>query len=184
MWQRRFFSGCLLFVFSLNFWACDSSLTIKEQDRFFDLKGFFEAEASRLSGLGKVRKTTKIDGLEETKDLAIDIAAELKIFAGSDINRVAWLDSYQVDSLRGEDNSLRKLSYLALEEDLRTQHLQIYFSKNAVDSITILNKTSTAIADSQQRIRYVPQVGYAIQSEQDISFASKHALEVQVAFLD
>ena len=185
MLKRNLIYYLFIFVCCSIFVSCVSDIALKEQVPFFDLKTFFTSEVKRLSSLKKLRKTTSINGSKETKELEIiDFEKELKLFAESDINRIAWLDRYKVDSLLGENKQLRQLSYIALDDKLRTQRMQIYFSNQKLDSLIIWNETSTAVAKSRQYIIYKPKSGYQIRSIQSINFASTHELGVQVEFLD
>src|SRR5665213_1962489 len=71
---------------------------IKEKSKYFDIRGYFTADASRLNKLNlQVLKTVTHNGISEGKTIHIDNwARELDLFIGSDINKPAWKDSYTV----------------------------------------------------------------------------------------
>jgi hypothetical protein len=114
---------------------------------------------------------------------SIDFRQELKVFEESDINKVAWMDKYQVDSIYDEKGILEKLIYKASDQKLRTQKLLISFSQNEVDTIEILNNASGNIAKLKQHLRYIPSFGYSIISTQKTTFSEEYVLAVDVRFL-
>ena len=80
---------------------------------YFDLKSYFENEKTRLAAISNFKKTTVVDGKEETKQLeTINFDNELRIFAEADINRPAWFDKYLIDSIL-QDGNLTRIDYTA-----------------------------------------------------------------------
>src|ERR1700688_2857367 len=65
---------------------------------YFDLKGYFKKNAAQFSLHNRpVFKTVVHNGITESKKIQIDNwERELSLFIGSDINKPAWKDSYQI----------------------------------------------------------------------------------------
>jgi hypothetical protein len=170
-------------IFSFSNCIEETAVIIKEPS-FFDLKGYFKAQLEILSDNEKVKKSTSIDGKSIEKILdSIDFNEELKAFEDSDINKIAWVDKYQVDSLYDEKGMLDKVNYQATDEKLRTQQLLISFNQNKVDTVDIFNNSTSSIASLKQHLRYIPSYGYSIKSTQKTTLFEEHVLAVDVQFL-
>ncbi len=157
----------------------------KKQLSFFDLKAYFETQKRQLVEIEKFKKTTIIDGKQIEKELdSIDFNLELIVFEESDINKIAWIDKYLVDSVYDKNGLLNKLIYKATDDKLRTQQMLISFSQNAVDTIRIFNNSSGSVADLEQRLLYIPTYGYTIESKQKTTISAQHVVTVAVQFLE
>jgi hypothetical protein len=172
----------VLVVFS--FGSCSDNVVSNEnQTSFFDLKGYFETEITKLANVRNVKKATTInDNREEKVFDTLDFDVELAAFVDSDINKVAWMDKYVVDTLYDLSGTLKKLHYLSLDEKLRTQQLMISFNQTEVDTIEVFNNTSSNIAKLQQHLRYIPSQGYSIESRQKTPIAEENVIVVEVKF--
>lgn len=156
----------------------------KKQLSFFDLKGYFETQKGQLFEIKKFKKTTIIDGKLIEKELdSIGFDQELIVFEESDINKIAWIDKYTVDSVYDKNGLLNKLIYKATEDKLRTQQMLISFNHNTVDTISIFNNSSGAVAKMEQRLLYIPSYGYSIESKQKTAISAQHVVTVAVQFL-
>lgn len=188
MLHRSFLSFCILITASLLLVlsACqqESPGTVPPSNaRFFDLKAYFQQEAKTLSAQQpEVIKRLEIDGkTEEQQPKNLDFNDELRLFTDADINRPAWLDKYSVDSLL-DNGHLKRLSYKALEEDLKTRELQIDFQNDKVSEIHILKKFDTAIASTEQKLDYYPGKGYSINNRQKTVMQDPQLFKVEVLF--
>src|SRR5476649_2853026 len=123
---RRVFLGGLpmtaLFFFVLFFFACKPD--IKETGgtlTYFDLKGYFKADAAKLTAHNKpVLKTVVHNTITESKKISIDNwDRELSLFSNSDINKPAWKDSYAMQ------NTANALIYTAKDSTLETKRIII-----------------------------------------------------------
>lgn len=136
----------------------------RQKDYFFDLKGYFEQEAARLSSNNQpVFKEVMRNNASEKKKLKVIWKQELEIFAGSDINKSAWKDSYRT-VVNGNSTS-----YLATEEELKTR--KIVLVKNADGSlkhIRIHNRTDNFLYNSTEQLDYYPHIGYRIEKSQRV----------------
>ncbi len=176
-------------IFLIGFVFCFSDCVeqesiVKTEPSFFDLKEYFENQLTSLSEVKRISKTTFVDGKRIEKELdSIDFKQELKVFEESDINRIAWIDKYQVDSIFNEKGMLSQLIYTATDRKLRTQKLMISFNQSVVDTIEIFNDASGSVAKLEQHLSYIPSYGYLIESTQKITLSKEHVLAVDVQFL-
>ncbi len=132
---------------------------------YFDLAQYFNNEATRLTKLSPViSKTVSQNQQAESKHLTIsNWAAEMELFASSDINKPAWKDSYQTK------HQGHTLDYIANDKDLKTQSIRIIKSpSDKIIEISIRNKTSNTLYSSTENLRYIPDSLYNIDKKQDV----------------
>lgn len=180
----RFLLTLLLFISLLS--ACTSDESIDNNTMtdtyFFDLSEYFNEQVTDLQEVN-IQKTASINGEEEVQMIAQpDFEQELQLFIASDINRISWLDKYDVDSLQTANGELKQLTYTALEDKLRTRKVVIDFKQDEVTYIKITNATDNVIAQTKQELNYTPRKGYNIKSFQDILFSNPRTMEVKVLF--
>ena len=179
--QRLFF---VVFVFSF-LGACSQieSVESEKDASFFDIKGYFTEQAERLNKeqIG-VRKTIKIGDSEEVHEMdSLNYEEELELFANADINRPAWQSKYLVDSIFSE-NRLAALHYSAQDDELKTQEIRIQFLEEVVRAIEIVNHTESTIAETNQRLSYIPESGYSIINEQKLIASPQKIVLIDVRF--
>lgn len=153
---------------------------------FFDLSDFMEKDlADKKNQVKKLQKTIILDEVTETKHLEnFDLRKETELFIASDINKVAWLDRYEADSIFYKTGQLKKLIYRNITNDLRTKSLIIHYdSKNTIDSILIEQSGTSVLAKSVQKLSYRPASGYRIENQQNITALDPHKLVVDVKFV-
>ncbi len=140
-----------------------------EQDAFFSLLHYFEAEADRLAAAGmRVNKQITINGKAETHDaMQIDFADEFLLYRNADINRVAWLDKYRADSTFA-NGQLVQLDYESLDKELDTEHIRIEFDPTdaTLQALAVVRTTQSALATNRQELAYTPGKGYQIRTHQ------------------
>ena len=150
---------------------------------FFDLKGYMNAEIERLNKREAFVKSVRANGTEEEKELTkLNLKNELKPFFDSDINKPAWSDKYEIDSVLNKNNELIKLNYNALDENLRTRLVSVIYEDNEVVLISIKNNSSSSIASINQTLLYDPQKGYILESKQDVSLLDENHFRIEVRF--
>ncbi len=174
----------ILFLLVLLIVSCGQEVKVTmQQNTFFDLETYFEKEINRLVANQKtVTKRIQLNDKEETKKITdLDFAKELAIFSKSNINKIAWIEEYQVDSIL-ESNQLQELRYSTTNEKLKTQKLSIIYSGEKVSEIKIYNTTNTALADSEQQLHYQVDKGYSIRNLQRVNFSEPQNLVVEVSF--
>ncbi|MCF8246097.1 MAG: hypothetical protein K9J37_15485 [Saprospiraceae bacterium] len=168
--------------------ACTQSEVVSADaatQQFFDLKGYFNAEAQRLTAEG-IRQATKVvvaDGKTESRNIDnIDYERELSFFAASDNNRPAWTDKYVVDTLFNELNQVVQLNYKCIDDKLKIRNIVVDFDGIDVNKIFIENNTSNSIATSSQNLVYQPAIGYSIESHQKVAIGDEQLFKVSVKF--
>ncbi|MEM9821502.1 MAG: hypothetical protein AAF985_10535 [Bacteroidota bacterium] len=176
------------FVFAmLGLLSCDLSVEPKNQQEkpFFDLLTFFAEEKVKNQKVKSFQKSIRLNDQLEQKQLdSLDLATELALFTKSDINKTAWLDKYEVDSIYGADQSLRQLQYRAKEEKLVTRSITIDLNQQGmIDSLMIINRSASMIAQSSETLKYVPGRGYQIKHLQQVTSQPEHELVVDVRFV-
>jgi hypothetical protein len=132
--------------------------------KYFDLKGYFDKDASRLTKLNKpVLKTVMHNNDAETKKVRIaNWQTELSLFTESDINKPSWRDEYTIES----DSSL--LIYKAKTSDLKTQEVMIKKDGDKVKWIMIINHTKNLLYETREKLSYFPDSLYLIEKWQAV----------------
>lgn len=156
----------------------------KRQIYFFDLAGFFNQEAIRLTkskvkGEKELSFNAKKGHLPSAK---LDFEKELAVFVNSDINKLSWRDKYQADTLYDNEHLLQKIQYKALDEQLKTRTVIIEYAQGKVVKIEIRNRLKSIIAQSEEKLTYEPVKGYSINGLQQMILAGKNTMEVDVRF--
>ncbi len=147
----------------------------KPASPFEDIKGFFEAEVSRLAEIKKtVNKTVKRNEVSETKNnVPVIWKDELALFIESDINKPAWRNSYK--TVRDSSN----IYYSATEKGLRTRSISI--KKNPAGHIihvSIINETKNYLYQSSESLIYIPDSIYLINKNQDVLFLGNNKYSI------
>jgi hypothetical protein len=182
------FGAAVLFIF-LATQACQllnpsAPKNTKRQVYFFDLAGFFDQEAIRLTK-GNVKAEKELSFNDKKGHLPsakLDFVKELAVFVNSDINKLSWRDKYQADTLYGEGHLLQKIQYKALDEQLKTRQVMIEYTQGKVVKIEIQNRLKSIIAQSEEKLSYEPTKGYSINGLQQMILAGKNTMEVEVRF--
>ena len=166
----------LLLLLPVLFVAClDATPPSDTPTPFFDLAAYIDAEADRWAALGPVSKTTLVAGRENQKTVSnLDFSEELAPFRRADINRIAWLDRYAVDS------SANEVTYRALDDELRTRLLKITRSGGEVARIDIENVTDGPVVNTRQFLTYLPGERYEIRATQRVVLMDSTVLRVLV----
>ncbi len=130
---------------------------------FFDLKGYMAQQVAALKvSKPRVNKQISINGKSETQiSENINFEEELGVFINADINKPAWSDKYSRDS-SFSGGQLQYVRYLAKDEKMKTQMLQVTFSGGTVSKIELKNQTSAAIVSAEEEMIYTPGKGYSI----------------------
>lgn len=176
----------ILFVFHLCSCYRESKpdlKTSKQAKAFFDLESYMEQEKRRLQDRTGVKKKVWFNSnVEELALESFDLDTDLSAFSKADINRPSWAGKYSVDTFFNKGNVPMKIVYRSLDEDLKTQSMEVDFNGNAVTKIEVVNKTESLIANSVQTLLYQPSFGYSIVSDQTMIGSSKTHLRTEVFF--
>ena len=143
--------------------------------RYFDIKGYFTADTARLNKLNKpVLKTITYNGVTEQKKVFINNwGLEFAFFTGSDINRPAWKNSYQIIT----NNDF--LIYIAKYPELKMREMIIKKEKGKVKWILIYNRTKNIIYQTTEKLSYFPDSLYIISKKQSVRLMGTNVYKVQ-----
>lgn len=133
--------------------------------KYFDIKGFFTADTTRLNKLNNlVLKTVTHNGVTESKKVKIgNWGREFDLFINSDINKPAWENSYQVIT---SDSSV---IYKATDPDLKMREMVVIKVNDKVKWIQIINQTTNLLYQTTEKLIYFPDSLYLIEKSQKVS---------------
>ncbi len=154
----------ILFIATLLPSCKPGNLQTDTSSKYFDIKGYFEADTARLTKSNPlITKTVTHNGVTETKKLHIDNwGAELSLFIQSDINKPAWRESYNVDS------SATGLIYRAKTLDLKTQLIVINKQGDKIKWVMLYNSSKNYLYETNEKLSYFPDSLYIIQKHQKV----------------
>lgn len=146
--------------------------------KFFDIKGYFERDSTRLTKLNQpVFKTVTHDTVNESKKVHIaNWGTELSLFKESDINRPAWRDSYTIQG----DSDL--LIYTAKDPELKTRKILIKQVKGKVKWILIYNHTKNILYQTSEKLSYFPDSLYLIEKSQSVRLLGTNRYRIKGIF--
>ena len=166
----------IAFLLIIFFSSCNNQEETTPKNDFFDLKGFFEAEAKRLSNKNSLsnKLVTQNNQTEIKKGLSVDWDDELALFMASDVNKPAWINSYKYS----EDNL--RISYFALDTSLRTRYVEILKDKNGrTVFIKIKNSSRNMLYESSEELTYIPDSSYTIDKNQSVRFLGTNNYQIK-----
>jgi hypothetical protein len=149
---------------------------------FFDLEAYFDAEAGRLGKLQGVEKIITLNGETQQQRGEWNAEEELDGFKDLKINRPAWRDQYEVDSLRGSDGQLAGLRYAARDSSLRIREVEIDMKEGGVEEIRVEKYIKNTVVYFHQELSYRPAEGYRIRRVQKVPLTKRSELEIAVRF--
>ena len=170
-------AGLTLCILAITcFFACKPD--IKETGatlKYFDIKGYFTGDTARLNHENRpFLKTITYNGQTEQKTVHIsNWGLELDSFIGSDINRPAWKNSYDIIT----DSNF--LVYKAKFPELKMRKMVIKKENGKVKWILIFNKTKNIIYQTTQKLSYFPDSLYMIEQEQRVRLMGINFYKVQ-----
>jgi hypothetical protein len=90
----------ILLTFCALLSACNEEIKENQVKKYFDLKGLIEKQIKTLNSQKPVvqKSVFMSDSLENQSVKTIDWAKELELFMQADLNKPAFIQSYQVDS--------------------------------------------------------------------------------------
>lgn len=149
---------------------------------FFDLEAYFDAETGRLGLRQGVEKTITLNGETRQQRGEWNAEEELDGFKDLKINRPAWRDQYEVDSLRGVDGQLEGLRYAARDSSLRIREVEIDLKEGEVEEIRVEKNIKNTVVYFHQELSYRPAEGYRIRRVQKVPLTKRSELEIEVRF--
>lgn len=161
-----------IIIFSI-FFGC---IAATKEDRknelgYFDLKSFFQKEASRLQKRNPfVEKTVKINADAETKKVQIaDWATEFAMFTNADLNRASWKGLFSIQKTSNVE------IYTSSNDKVPVKKVTIGKQSNRISSIQIIVRNVNSLYSSTDTLSYYPDNLYLINKTQHIKLlSSKH----------
>lgn len=134
-----------------------------------------------------VNKWVYLNGKEEQQTLVLDLArweAEFSAFREADIDKPALVGKYSIDTLFVATDSLTRISYVALDEKLRTRYLHLYFKpgRDKPEYIEARLETDNLFYQSEQDLEYAPGEYYSIKGKQDIWLLGQDTFAIKSVF--
>lgn len=172
-------------VLSISFFtSCEVENVKSSHQSFFDINDFLEQEITQLSDLKSIRKKVEINEKVDEQILnKFDLEKDLTIFRNSNINKIAWLDKYDVDSTMSNSGQLTQLKYQATNSKLKTRELIVSYSNGKVNTILIKNASGNQVSDLAQTLKYKSMKGYSVESNQKVTLSDEQTLRIEVEFL-
>ncbi len=172
----------ICFITAISACQQPSNSTEISQSSFFDLDKYFEQQISHNEGFAGVNKIVGINQKTENKELKdIDWKEALSVFQKANINKPAWSDKYQTDTLK--NNELTSIIYTAIDSKLLTDTIIIKLKGEEVHQIRIQQSNTNAIYNSKKTLDYFPNKGYIIKNQQQTRFSKEQNYLIKVDFL-
>ena len=171
--------------FILSCQVATTPVELPSEKSFFDLPSFFEQEIVELNQRdirGMHKEIAINDKVEEQEIDAVELEQELAIFINSDINRLAWKDQYQVDSVFNQQQ-LEAIHYTALKDNLKTKKLSVYLKNGQVTYLQVRKGLSNMAAASSLELNYYKGKGYAIINKQSLVLSDAQNVTMEVEYL-
>lgn len=153
-------------VFALALFSCNQRKEAEANTDlvYFDIKGYFEKEISRLQKLNPVvNKTVSVNGAVESKSSKIaDWSKELAIFVNADINKTSWKGSFKTKEQNGVD------IYTSDHKKIPIKKISITWKDKKADIIEIIIDNKNILYRSQDTLTYFPDSLYSIKKQQKI----------------
>jgi len=156
----------VILVFALAMFSCNQRKEAEANTDllYFDVKGYFGKEISRLQRLKPiVNKTVSVNGTAENKTAKItDWAKELAIFVNADINKTSWKGSFKTTAQNGVD------IYTSDNRKIPVKKVSITWNGQKAGKIEIIIDNKNILYQSQDTLTYCPDSLYAIKKQQKI----------------
>lgn len=178
-WYKKRYLAILGFILLQALHSCKGdSHAGADTGKFFDIKGYFQADSLRLSKLNPLVTKTVVHNTDtETKKLHIENwGNELRLFIESDINKPAWKASYTVQ----DDSDF--LIYKAKDPSLRTRDIIIKKMGGKIKWILIFNHSTNALYESEEKLSYYPDSLYEIRKLQKVKLMGLEKYTITGAF--
>ncbi len=171
--MTRILFGFLSITFLLG---CQTKSDIKI-DKYYDLAGVVEAQKSVLNNK-KVKKTWQINSEKETKTVdSLDFDKELSMFLESDINKKAYLLSY--DSVVSQSDTKY---FLKGSEDLPTKSITVKRENNNTEIViekNIQNYLYTTNHLLSLKMKNDTLVNYKIETTQKLFWGDQEVTKIE-----
>ena len=155
-----------ILVFALALLSCNQRKAAEANTDFlyFDLKGYFAKEISRLQKLNPtINKTVSINGETENKVTTIaDWQKELAIFVNADINKTSWKGSFKIGRENGAD------IYFSDSKKIPVKKVLVEKTDSKINKIEVIIDNKNILYQSEDTLTYYPDSLYQIKKQQKI----------------
>lgn len=174
MRRKLLLSGILLVFLSCN----QAEKNQKNTLTYFNIKGYFEKEALRLTRVNPLlMKTVEVNEVAETKKIRVtDWAKEFSVFSDADINRNAWKGLFYK-----KVNDQQEI-YTSDDKKVPVKEVMIIKRKGRVYGIRILIKYSNVLYSSADTLSYFPDSLYQVKKKQQIKLLSEKNYSITERF--
>ncbi len=165
----------VFFLAVLTFCSCQQKeQTSTKLNTYFDIRGYFEKEISRLTKLNPIiTKTVRINENVEQKKLSIKSwKQELQSFIDADINKASWKGSFKVE----KNGNLT--TYTANSDKIPVKNITVALNGSRVVSVKILVNNDNNLYISQDSLVYFPDSIYQIKKTQSIKLMNPKSYQV------
>lgn len=159
---------CFVFIFCLNSCTDSTQKDNSQKQDFFNLKEYVEQEIETLSNktcsIYKVGHINEESSQGATPTDEVNWGKEFKILSDMDINKSAWKEHFDIDTLEvlSEDfGKVYEISYSTQSDKIPIKKLTITYPIDSFEQPVFLEverKTQSWIFNSYQKIYYNPQV--------------------------
>ncbi|KIA90842.1 hypothetical protein OC25_24505 [Pedobacter kyungheensis] len=153
-------------VFALALLSCNQRKAAEANTGFlyFDIKGYFGKEISRMQKLNPtVQKTVSVNGEAEHKASRIaDWEKELAIFVNADINKTSWRGSFKINQENGAD------VYTSDNKKIPVKKVVVEKSDAQINKVEIIIDNKNILFQTQDTLTYYPDSLYQIKKQQKI----------------
>ncbi|MDZ7896567.1 MAG: hypothetical protein U5N85_00855 [Arcicella sp.] len=171
----------LVYILSLviGFSACQSETTEVKIKKYYDLKGLIEKQIEALkSEKPKVQKNILVNESAENQTIdSLDWAKELDFFIQADLNKPAFVSSYQTDS-----SSMGVKYILKATEKLPVKFLEVNRMGEDGVEIKALVSNNNYLYDTERNLKLSLKNGqlidYQIDGFQKVVFGDKKIFKV------
>ncbi|MFD2583804.1 hypothetical protein ACFSR6_14990 [Pedobacter vanadiisoli] len=155
-----------ILAFALAFFSCNQQKEAEANTdlSYFDVKGYFGKEISRLQKLNPiVNKTVSVNGTAENKTSKIaSWAKELAIFVNADINKASWKGNFKTKELNGMD------IYTSDNKKIPIKKISVTRNGLKTQKIEIIIDNKNILYQSKDTLIYFPDSLYSIRKHQKI----------------
>lgn len=169
--MRKLFFCCFVIIWS----AC----TLKEQEKvntktYFDVQGYFKAEASRLAKNNQtINKTIIVNDKSEERKVSIpNWEKEFDLFIQADINKASWRGSFTTTTT----GNLK--TYSSQSEKIPVKKLEVGYKDNKVSSVKVFVTNTNDLYTSTDSLSYYPDSLYEIKKVQRIKLMNEKKYQI------
>lgn len=154
--------------------------------KFYDLRAYFDNQINKLKVRRQnVRKQITKNGRSHVLEMnTLNWVEELEAFKESDINKPAWRDAYQTDTIFLEGSQVISHKALNTENPIQTLVVTIHTESGDCIRVSIDKRTENFLYSSEQKLFYSAGEGYEISGKLSVKYLFSSEYEVEAEFID